>query len=327
MTSGATDVGVIGVGKMGRNHARVYHELPGANLVGVTDEDDERATRVADEYGTSVRSRQSLLEAADAVSIAVPTRFHYSVADAAVAAGVHVLVEKPFVAEPENGRKLIDHADRNDVVVQVGHVERFNPAVRTLRSLIDDYEVIAITARRLGPPVDRQLTDGAVFDLMIHDLDVVRSLMDADVASIKAQRSTSNPYVSAAIAFENDVLGTFTASRVTQKKIRTLSITARECHIQLDYIDQSVTIHRQSLPEYVETNGDVQFRHRNVVERPTVDSGEPLQNQLQSFLQAVTEGNQPAVTGRDGLWAIEVARQVNESASTQEESPPELNAR
>lgn len=327
MTSASTDVGVIGVGSMGRNHARVYHELPTANLVGITDENDEQATRVADEYGTTTRSRETLLDRADAVSIAVPTRYHYPVADAAVAAGVHVLVEKPFVADSENGRKLIDHADRNDVVVQVGHVERYNPAVQTLRSIIDDYEVIAVTARRLGPPVDRQLTDGAVLDLMIHDLDVVRSLLDADVASVEAQGSATDPYVSAVIEFQNDVVGTFTASRVTQQKVRTLSITTRECHIQLDYIDQSVTIHRQSFPEYVETDGDVQFRHRSVVERPTVDSGEPLRNELASFLQTVNAGGEPEVTGHDGLWAMDTARQVNESATDHPASPPELNAR
>lgn len=326
MTDHSVAVGVVGVGSMGRNHARVYHELPEAHLVGVVDQDPERASEVADLYGADVMEQEPLFEEVDAVSIAVPTQHHYPVADAALSAGVHVLVEKPFVANEAMGRDLIQTARRDDLVLQVGHIERFNPAIQALADIIEDYDVIAVSAQRLGPPVDRQLTDGAVFDLMIHDIDVLGSLIGAEVTAVDAQRSTDDPYVTAALTFQDDIVGTLTASRVTQEKVRKLSITARECHIHVDYIDQSVTIHRQSLPEYVQTNGDVQFRHQNIVEQVAVDSGEPLASELQAFLRAVTHGHKPVVTGEDGLWAIDVARQVNAAASTSRDVAPAIRA-
>ncbi len=303
-------VGVVGVGSMGRHHARVYRELPGADLVGVADADADRAAEVAETYGAAAMATPDLLDAADAVSVAVPTRHHAGVVRAAIDRGTAVLVEKPFVADPAVGRDLVTRAREADVALQVGHVERFNPAVRALAEMVEDFEVVAADARRLGPPVDRQGGDGVVRDLMIHDLDVLLALLDAVPATATAERSGDDPYVTATLRFSDGTVCSLTASRVTQQKVRELSITARDCRVTLDYITQSVSIHRQSLPEYVEDDGGVRYRHRHVVERPTVDNGEPLRAELSAFLAAVRGTAPPPVTGEDALRALSAVRAV-----------------
>jgi predicted dehydrogenase len=317
-------VGVIGVGSMGRHHARVYRELPNVELFAVADADSDRAQEVADDYDARVLSTEGVLNAVDAVSITVPTEYHYAVARDAIDVGTHVLVEKPLVDDPDAGRKLIECADEAGVTLQVGHIERFNPAVQTLGDIVPDLDVIAVDARRLGPPVDREISDSVVLDLMIHDIDVVLSLVDADLETVESFRTGDDPYVTASLQFQNDIVGTLTASRVTQERVRQLSITARECQVNVDYMEQTVQIHRHSLPEYVETNGNVRYRNENVIERPTVDNGEPLKKELESFVEAVTTGDEPEVTGEDGIRALEIARTIDRTASDLPKSPREV---
>jgi predicted dehydrogenase len=305
-------VGVIGVGSMGAHHARIYAELPGVELVGVADNAWDRATEVAEKYGTRACNRMTLLRAVDAVSVAVPTRAHESVVRDALEWDTHVLVEKPFVDDREIGRELLALAAARDLRVQVGHVERFNPAVAALQDVVEDMEVLAVDARRLGPPVDRDNTDSAVRDLMIHDIDVFLSLFDAEVDDVSAVGVDGEPHVSASITLDNGVLGTLTASRITHRKVRELTVTGRTCLVTVDYLTQSVRIHRQSLPEYVEDDGDVRYRSESVVERPQINNGEPLRRELESFTDAVREGTTPEVTGTDGLRALELTRRIEE---------------
>jgi predicted dehydrogenase len=308
--------GVIGVGSMGQHHARVYNDLPGAELLGVSDADAERAETVAARQGVAAYRRDGLLDAVDLVSIAVPTEFHYETARACIERGVHVLVEKPFVAEPEQGERLIELANERGVLIQVGHVERFNPAVAAVREVLADSEVIALDARRLGPSLDRNIADSAAFDLMIHDIDVVLSLVDGDLSTVNALGTRENRYIDAQLSFENGVVASLTASRVTQEKVRELSITAAECWITLDYLSQSVELHRHSLPEYIEQNGGVHYRHEGIVERPMVASGEPLGRELEAFVEAVRDGTQPEVSAADGLAALRVARRIDDLAAS-----------
>ena len=314
-------VGVIGVGSMGRNHARVYRELPSAKLVGVADADRDRAREVARTYDTKVMGPEELLEAVDGVSIAAPTRFHFELARAAIDRGVHVLVEKPFVDRVENGRTLIDLAEDAGVTLQVGHIERFNPAIRSLADIVPDLDVIAIDAMRLGPPIDRDIDVNPVLDLMIHDIDIVRSVVDGEVTDVNATSSKDDPYVTATVEFDNGVIGTLKASRITQRKVRTLSVTAREGEVSVDYIDQSIEIHRQSFPEYVQDNGDLRFRRQNIVERPTVENGEPLKSELEAFLEAARDGHEPIVTAEDGLRALRIAQEITDAATVDREPP------
>ena len=306
--------GVIGVGSMGRHHARVYQELPETELVGVADADPDRAGEIAQKYGTVAMSRTELLESIDAASIAVPTPYHHETALAAIERGVHLLVEKPFVLDPDEGRELVRRASAADLTLQVGHVERFNPAVAELRNVVADLDVIAIRTDRLGPPVDRQDEISTALDLMIHDIDVVLSLTGSEIVSIDARGALDNRYIDAIVGFEDGTIGALTASRVTQERIRQLTVTASECKVNLDYVAQSIEIHRHSLPEYIESNGDVRYRHESITERPTITRGEPLKEELRSFARAVANGTEPVVTGADGLRALEVARRIDEIA-------------
>jgi predicted dehydrogenase len=310
---GPLRVGVVGVGSMGAHHARVYAGSPDADLVGVADTDWDRATEVAAKHGTRALNRAALLQAVDAVSVVVPTRFHASIVREALEADVHVLVEKPFVDDPAEGRELIALADRRDLRLQVGHIERFNPAVRALADVLPEMDVLAVDARRLGPPVDRENTDGVVEDLMIHDLDVILSLFDAGVDEAFAAGIDGEPHVAATLRLDNGVLGTATASRITHQKIRELAVTGRECRVNVDYLTQSVKIHRHSLPGYVESNGDVRYRSESVVERPQVNSGEPLRAELESFVSAAKTGSTPEVTGHDGIRAIELVHRIRDA--------------
>lgn len=308
-------VGVIGVGSMGRNHARVYSELPGAELVGVADTDRQRAHVVADEYGTEVLDRRRLVARAEAISVAVPTEYHFDVARECIEAGVNVLVEKPFVEDSRQGRELSALASEQDVVLQVGHIERFNPAVDALFDLVTDLDVIAVDFRRLGPPLDRDINDSVVLDLMIHDLDIALELIDADIRDISAASTRGDQYATARIDFANDVIGTFTASRRTQRKVRTVELTTESCQISLDYLDQSIQIHRRSRPEYADFGDGMRFRQESVIERPLIDTGEPLRIELESFVGVCCDGGQPKVTAADGLRAMEVAHRIDEIAA------------
>ena len=309
-------VGVVGVGNMGRHHARVYSELPGAHLVGVSDADGERARSVAAEYGTDAYDRDRLLSAVDAVSVAVPTRYHAEVVTAALDAGVSVLVEKPVVTDPEEGRELRRRARETDAVVQVGHVERFNPAVESLRDVLasEDGEVLAIDARRQGPPVDRDSTDSVVMDLMIHDIDVLTSLVPDDPVEVNAVSAADGRHVVATFAFETGVAASLTASRVSQQRLRELTVSAADYQVEVDYQSQSVQIHRDSFPEYVANDGDLRYRNESLVERPMVSNGEPLKAELAAFVDCVREGSEPAVTLDHGLRAVEIAQRVESVA-------------
>ena len=319
MTESTLAAGVVGVGAMGRHHARVYDELHGVDLVGVTDTDREQALEVAAAYDTEVRSRTQLFEAVDLVSVAVPTRYHYEVSREAIAAGVHVLVEKPFVSDIEQGRELVALAREHGMLIQVGHVERFNPAVRAVSDIATDLDIIAVDVRRLGPPVDRDTKDGVILDLMIHDIDILGHLVASDIESISAASARNHDHVTAQLRFADGIVGNLTASRVTQEKVRDLAITAEDCRVSVDYERQSVEIHRHSLPEYYDSDGDLRYRHESIVERPTVENGEPLKAELSAFVNAVRAGEQPPISGEDALNVLEVAQRVSERATPQQD--------
>jgi predicted dehydrogenase len=308
--------GVVGVGSMGRHHARVYNEIQGVELAGIADADEAVATQVAENYGTAVHDLDTLLGMVDLVSVAVPTRFHYDVAAQAIAAGVSVLVEKPFVADAAKGRELIDSAEAAGVTLQVGHIERFNPVVDVLEDVLANVEPIAASARRLGPPVSRDVKDDVVMDLMIHDIDIACSLFGEEVAGVTAIGACEGDYTDAQIEFEGGTLCSLTASRVTQERIRDLSVTARECHVSVDFMDQSVRIYRHSDPSYHTENGDVRYSQESIIERPAVDSNEPLKRELRSFVDCVRSGATPRTTGSDGLHAMLLADEISDIADS-----------
>ncbi|MCU4924889.1 Gfo/Idh/MocA family oxidoreductase [Halobacteria archaeon AArc-dxtr1] len=310
-------IGVIGVGSMGENHARVYAELRDVELAGVTDQNRDLAREVAHRYGTEARSFEELLSACDAVTVAVPTHAHEEVVSACLDAGVHVLVEKPIADSVEAARRLAERAQQAGLVLQVGHIERFNPAVGALGDLLDDHEIIAVDANRLGPPVDREGTDGVVADLMVHDVDIVGSIFGGRPDEITASAAEDGQYATATMRFD-DVVASLTASRVTQKKVRKLTVTTTECLIEVDYLEQSVLIHRDSYPSYVTDDGTNRYRHESVVERPRIDNGEPLRHELESFVEAVKTGSEPVVTAEDGIRALQTITRIERRVGADE---------
>lgn len=311
----AVDVGVIGVGSMGEHHARVYNELPDTRLVGVSDADRASAETVATSYATDVLSKETLLKEVDAVSLVVPTESHFDEAVSCFEQDVGVLIEKPVVGDPDRGWELARYAAMADVPVQVGHIERFNPAVSAVAEIIPDMDIISVRAERLGPPPDRQISDSAVIDLMIHDLDIVRSLLGEEPETIASAGVNENRHATALLEFESDVIATLTASRMTQRKVRRLEITTTDCLIEVDYINQSIDIHRHSVPEFIEDNGDVRYRHESIIERPTITNEEPLKAELRAFAGAVRDGTEPEVTIEDGIRALDLAQRIEDKAT------------
>ncbi|KAB1185103.1 MULTISPECIES: Gfo/Idh/MocA family protein [Haloferax] len=312
--------GVIGVGSMGTNHARVYSELRNVELIGVADADMARAMAVAADFGTEAFTIDELLDKVDVVTVAVPTPYHESVTRKCIEAGVHTLVEKPFVEELDAGEELAALATWHGVTLQVGHIERFNPAVRALDKILDGVEPIAITANRLGPPLNRDVDDGVIMDLMIHDIDIILSLVDSEIETLSATSAADEQYATAQLTFANGVIGTLTASRLTQQKTRTLDITARDRLIRVDYVNQSIQIFRQSRPDYLRDNGNIRYRHEVVMEQPMIEAGEPLKHELESFIEAAMEGGPVVVSADDGLRAVDVAQRIKADATAKQQA-------
>ncbi|MFC6726516.1 Gfo/Idh/MocA family oxidoreductase, partial [Halobium palmae] len=227
---------------------------------------------------------------------------------------VDALVEKPFVDDPAVGRELVEEAEAAGVMLQVGHIERFNPAVQVLSDLAPELGIRAVDAQRLGPPIERQIDDSVVLDLMIHDIDILLSLVEGDLTYVAATGTADGQHATALLRFESGVVARLTASRITQKKVRTMNVTAADCLVDVDYTEQSLEIHRQSFPEYVENeDNEMRFRHESVVETPMVESGEPLKRELRSFVDSATGDRQPVVTPEDAISALELALRIDET--------------
>lgn len=312
MNDERVSVGVVGVGTMGQHHARVYEALPEGILVGVTDADNERAADIAAQYGTVAYDFEELLNRVDAVTIAVPTQYHRDIASTCLEAGVDVLIEKPIASSVSEAEELIEIAAANDRILQVGHIERFNPAIEALQDFVDDLNIVSIAAERLGPPPERRIDDSAVMDLMIHDIDIVLSLLDETPQTVTGAGVKQNRHATATMTFDSDTVANLTASRLTQKKVRKLDVFAEECLVRVDYMSKDVEIHRQSRPEYITDEEDIHYRHESIVERPMVDSTEPLANELSAFIDAVSNRTTPVVDGEDGLTALQLARQIDQ---------------
>lgn len=299
-------VGVIGVGHLGQHHARVYTELLDARLVGVADSDIERARLIGDHLGVSAyASLEELIDrqSPDALSIVVPTSLHYEVARAAMEAGIHVLVEKPVTTRPEEAEELLRLAAERDLVLQVGHIERFNSAIRYISQTA--HSPIYLEAKRIGPFSPRINDVGVVLDLMIHDIDIILSLVPSSIARIAAAGACiytdHEDIADAQITFENGVLAHILVSRVSEKKLRQLDIMERQRHITVNYETQTVQINR------CVSSSDGQTE---ILETPLFPKSEPLKLELAHFVSCVRDKRPPLVGIRDGKRALEVAIEV-----------------
>jgi predicted dehydrogenase len=296
-----TKVAVIGVGHLGKQHARLYSELPGVKLDGVVDIIESRAQETASLYQTTAfTDYRELFGRVDAVSLVVPTAAHAQIAIDLLDHGIDVLVEKPITSTIEQAQSVIGSAARNKRVLQVGHVERFNPVVAAARQVATKPQFFEI--HRLAAFSPRSLDIDVVLDLMIHDIDIVLSLVPAAVREVRAVGipvlSQKADIANARIEFEDGCVANLTASRVSFEKIRKLRFFQPHDYISVDYTSQTGTM--------------VSLRMGRVIERKLEPpTEEPLKVELAVFVDCVQKRERPAVTGEDGLRALEVAMSIN----------------
>jgi predicted dehydrogenase len=317
---GTLRVGVIGIGAMGERHCRVYSSLRHVRVVGIADLDASRGQAVAAQYETHYfENHRELLDELDAVSIVTTTPAHYDLAMEALGQGVHVLIEKPLTETLEQGEELVSEAERRNLVLQVGHIERFNPAFMELKNVTEGMRLIAINVRRLSP-FDLSNTDVDVIrDLMIHDLDLVADLAGTHLEGINAWgRSISTGAIDHAVAnlsFRDGPIATLFASRITEQKVRMMEVIAEGAYIEADLLSKSVLVHRRTLPQYLDNKRTTKYRQESIMERIYVPLAEPLMLELRHFVESVCEGKPNNVPGKDGLYALQLAQAVADQAS------------
>jgi len=308
-------VGVIGTGIMGERHCRVCANLPRVELVGVADLSEERGRQVASSYETVYfPDYRALLPQLDAVTIASSTPTHYSLAAECLEHGLHVLVEKPITETIEQAQRLVQLADERGRVLQVGHIERFNPAFIELKHVTEDMRLIGISMRRLSP-FDTSNTDVDVIrDLMIHDLDLAVNLAGLEIEGIDAWgRSITTGTIDHAVAnvsFRNGPIATLFASRVTEQKVRAIEVIAEGAYIEADLLNKSVLVHRRTLPQYLDNHHITKYRQESIIERIHVPMSEPLMLELRHFVDCVRGNCSNLVPGSDGLRALQLAEAV-----------------
>ncbi|MGB3297137.1 MAG: Gfo/Idh/MocA family oxidoreductase [Phormidesmis sp.] len=313
-------VGVIGIGNMGQHHARVLSRLKDVQLVGVSDVNVERGIETASKYQIYYfEEYQKLLKHVDAVCVAVPTRLHYSVGMACLKAGVHVLIEKPIAASIAEAESLVNAAADFNRILQVGHIERFNPAFKELHNVLKTEEVLAIEARRMSPYSQKANDVSVVLDLMIHDIDLILELANSPVAKLTASGSkgTDSPYldyVTATLGFANGIVATVTASKVTHRKIRTISAHCRNSLTEADFLNNKIEIHRQTTENCMADYGQVMYRQDGLIEKVYTSNTEPLHAELEHFVNCVRGGDKPSVGGEQALKALRLASVIDQMA-------------
>ncbi len=299
-------VGVVGVGHIGKNHARLYAETDAAEFAAIYDIDVAIAAQVANQY--RVRSAASLEEFAgliDAASIATPTNAHFSVAQPLLEKGKHLLIEKPIATDAWEASSLAELAAQRQLILQVGHVERFNPVLSALEARLSRPRFIE--AHRLSPFPNRSTDIGVVLDLMIHDLEIILHLVRSPVQSIDAVGvpvlSRREDIANARIRFENGCVANITSSRISPERMRKIRVFQEDAYLSLDYQNQSGEIYRKG-PTGIE---------RAAVE---IEKEEPLKRQLLSFIECARTGLRPKVSGFEATAALELAVEITKQIET-----------
>ena len=305
-------VGVIGIGNMGWHHARVLSLLKDANLIGVADPNEKRGKLAQDQFQCDwFKNYQDLLPKVDAICIAVPTLLHHRVGLDCLRAGLHVLIEKPIAASEVEASELIRASKTANCLLQVGHIERFNPAFRELNKIISDEKIVVLEARRHSPNADRANDVSVVMDLMIHDIDLVLELVDSKIKKLSAVGGRNKEglidYVNATIVFSNNVIASLTASKMSHKKIRSLSAHCQNSLVETDFLNHKLQIHRKSHESYSADHGELVYRNDGFVEEVSTTSIEPLYAELEHFLKCVQGKESPEVDGEQASRALIIA--------------------
>jgi predicted dehydrogenase len=295
-------VGVVGVGSMGQNHVRVYSEMPQVELVGIVDTDRERGEAFSAKFNTTFFSDyHDLFDRVKAVIIAVPTSLHYQMAMEFLEHEIHVLVEKPITVEVQQAKRIVDLAKKRDMVLQVGHLERFNPAVTQLKRMAK--KPLYLETHRISHPTGRNLDVGIVWDLMIHDLDIMLNIVQSPVIDINAfglsLYSAHEDLALVQLLFKNGAIASLFSSRISGEKLRRLKIIEQDKTFHLDFINQTLSVVR--LPKKDQTNPP---------EFIPIKKCEPLRSELEHFMECVITHKTPMVSGNDGKKALELAIHV-----------------
>src|SRR5215471_10868102 len=309
-------VGVVGVGVMGSNHARVFAGLPGTELVGVADPDRKQAEFVARTLGCApVADVDQLIERdADAITIAAPTHLHRDIALTCIRHGIHVMVEKPIASSVEEGQEIISAARRAGVTLMVGHVERFNPTVEAIKNAIRAEDILSIAITRVGPFPPRMSNVGVVIDLAVHDIDLIRWFTESEIVEVQPQLSNAMAEREdiALLQFRtaSGVLAHINTNWLTPFKARSVTVATRGKYVTGDLLTRQVTECYGFQPD-----GSYSMRHLSV------GHAEPLRAELIAFLHAVRFRSAPAVTGDEGVASLEIATRCLETSARPSASP------
>ena len=300
-------VGVVGVGYLGRFHALIYSRMDNVELVGVSDSDLQRAEQVAAEAGTKALSSEDLLEEVDAVSIVAPTTLHLEIARPFLQKGVHMLMEKPISSTVEEGREIVDLAKESGVTLQIGHLERYNAGIMALAEHIEQPRFI--DAQRMGGFKARATDVDVISDLMIHDIDIIMSLIDSEITSISASGTAvltdHLDIANARLEFANGAAANVTASRISKEDSRRIRVFEPKHYLSLDFIAQR--LERATAVPSEESEWD-----EIVTDVVDIEPVMPLDEELASFVDAVIHNKQPLVDGVTGLKALDVALQIKQ---------------
>jgi predicted dehydrogenase len=313
-------IGVVGVGNMGQHHTRVLSFLKDVELVGVADVNVERGLSVASQYRVRFfEDYRDLLPHVDAICIAAPTRLHHAVGMACLEAGIHVLIEKPIAASIGEAESLVNQAAQSGCILQVGHIERFNPAFLELNKVLKTEELLAIEAHRMSPYTHRAADVSVVLDLMIHDIDLLLELVADRVVKLTASGSSSSgtghlDYVTATLGFANGIVATLTASKVTHRKIRSLVAHCKQSLTEADFLNNEILIYRQTTADYMTNYGQVLYRQDGLIEKVHTSNIEPLHAELEHFVHCVRGGDRPSVGGEQALKALRLASSIEQMA-------------
>jgi predicted dehydrogenase len=321
-------VGVIGVGHLGALHTKMYAQIPSAQLIGVYDIDSMRAEKIAAEFGVKAFAQiDDLLAQVEAVSIATVTQSHFDAAMQVIKRGIHLLIEKPITATIEQARSLTEQAEAKGLNLQVGHIERFNPAILAL----EQYNItpLFIESHRLAQFNPRGSDVAVVLDLMIHDIDLILSLVKSKVTRIDANGVTvisdTPDIANARLQFENGCVANVTASRISQNKMRKMRLFQHDAYISIDFAQGLAEVFRlvdEKTPGIKPTMmlGKIdQGLHKRMIiyEQPEVQEVNALKYELERFIESVQKNSEPPVTGRDGLHALEVAQEILQKIDSQ----------
>jgi len=314
--------GVIGVGHLGQHHARIYKEIQNIESVGIYDTDKDRAHEIAKKNDCKVYDNlDELLLNSDLLSIASPTQSHYEYSKYCVEHGKHVLVEKPICSTLDDARKIVELVEKKGVKFQVGHIERFNPAIMALSSIL--LRPIFIEANRLAPFTPRGSDVPVVFDIMIHDIDIILSLVPSMVKEINAVGvpilTNDIDIANAKIEFENGALANITSSRISLKRERKIRFFQKDMYISLDYQDKKVRVVQKN-PQVDEIMKEVMAGKRDAnifelfrtEELPIIEK-EPLKAEIESFINSIETNTRPIVNSQDGYEALRVAHKIIEN--------------